>query len=159
VTDSSGTTRRGQMKQIQDPSAYLLELRAILNELIHITNSVHHIIPRILAAASVVVDPDPNSVRIDDIVKLVAGHFKVTSIDIYSQRRNHRVIKPRHVAMYLCRHMTTRSLPEIGRFFNNRDHSTVFHAVRSIEDEMTRDDGLARDVALLTQQISIGGAS
>jgi chromosomal replication initiator protein len=63
------------------------------------------------------------------------------------------VVVPRQVGMYLAKKLTPRSLPEIGRRFGGRDHSTVLHAVRKIEELMKSDDRLAREVALLIRLI------
>ena len=76
---------------------------------------------------------EPKRVKIEDIQKLVASHYSVTRADILSSRRTAIVVKPRQVAMYLAKALTLRSLPEIGRRFGGRDHTTVLHAVRKIE--------------------------
>ncbi len=73
-------------------------------------------------------------VTIDDIQRAVSTHFEVKQLDLVSARRAQAIARPRQVAMYLAKKLTTRSLPEIGRKFGNRDHSTVIHAVRRIED-------------------------
>ncbi len=73
------------------------------------------------------------SYRIDDIQRVVAAKFNVSRLDILSARRTHNVVLPRQVAMYLARTLTTRSLPEIGRRFGGRDHSTAHHAIHKIE--------------------------
>ncbi len=73
-------------------------------------------------------------VTIDDIQRAVSAHFEVKQLDLVSARRAQVIARPRQVAMYLAKRLTTRSLPEIGRKFGNRDHSTVIHAVRRIEE-------------------------
>ncbi len=73
-------------------------------------------------------------VTIDDIQRAVSAHFEVKQLDLISARRAQAIARPRQVAMYLAKRLTTRSLPEIGRKFGNRDHSTVIHAVRRIEE-------------------------
>ena len=73
-------------------------------------------------------------VTIDDIQRAVSAHFEVKQLDLISARRAQVIARPRQVAMYLAKRLTTRSLPEIGRKFGNRDHSTVIHAVRRIEE-------------------------
>lgn len=78
-------------------------------------------------------------VTIDDIQKAVSAHFDLKPIDLISARRAVAVARPRQIAMYLAKRLTTRSLPEIGRKFGNRDHSTVIHAVRRIEELRGRD--------------------
>ncbi len=73
-------------------------------------------------------------VTIDDIQRAVSAHFEVKQLDLVSARRAQVIARPRQVAMYLAKRLTSRSLPEIGRKFGNRDHSTVIHAVRRIEE-------------------------
>lgn len=92
---------------------------------------------------------DPRRVKIDDIQKLVASHYNISRADILSSRRTANVVRPRQIAMYLSKVMTLRSLPEIGRRFGGRDHTTVLHAVRKIEDLVAKDKSLAEVVELL----------
>jgi chromosomal replication initiator protein len=66
------------------------------------------------------------------------------------------VVRPRQIGMYLAKKLTSRSLPEIGRRFGNRDHSTVLHAVRKVEELMQADEKLAREVTLLSRLIEQG---
>lgn len=86
-------------------------------------------------------------ITIDEIQRAVSAHFEVKQIDLISERRAVAIARPRQIAMYLAKRLTTRSLPEIGRKFGNRDHSTVIHAVRRIEDLRGKDseiDGAVR---------------
>ena len=92
-------------------------------------------------------------VRIEDIQKLVATHYQVTRADLLSSRRTAIVVKPRQVAMYLAKHLTPRSYPEIGRRFGGRDHTTVLHAVRKIEGLRQADIGLKDEIELLTRML------
>ena len=87
---------------------------------------------------------EPKRVKIEDIQKLVASHYSVSRADILSSRRTAVVVKPRQVAMFLAKTLTMRSLPEIGRRFGGRDHTTVLHAVRKIE-ALSQNDGMLRD--------------
>ena len=87
---------------------------------------------------------EPKRVKIEDIQKLVANHYNVSRADILSSRRTAVVVKPRQVAMFLAKTLTMRSLPEIGRRFGGRDHTTVLHAVRKIE-ALCANDGTLRD--------------
>lgn len=80
---------------------------------------------------------DPKRVKIEDIQKMVATHFNVSRSDILSSRRTANVVRPRQIAMYLAKTMTLRSLPEIGRRFGGRDHTTVLHAVRKINSRLS----------------------
>lgn len=88
-------------------------------------------------------------ISIDDIQKKVAEHYNVKITDMQSPRRARVVARPRQVAMYLAKQLTTRSLPEIGRKFGGRDHTTVIHAVRKIESLRIADVSLSEDVELL----------
>ena len=92
-------------------------------------------------------------VRIEDIQKAVARHYNVSRNDILSNRRTRIIVRPRQVAMYLSKVMTPRSLPEIGRRFGGRDHTTVLHAVRKIEGLIKEDETLGREVELLQRLI------
>jgi chromosomal replication initiator protein len=92
---------------------------------------------------------DPGRVKIDDILKVVGRHYNVAKADLLSPRRSRTVVVPRQVGMYLAKKLTSRSLPEIGRRFGGRDHSTVLHAVRKIDEQVRVDEKLAKDVALL----------
>jgi chromosomal replication initiator protein len=86
-------------------------------------------------------------VTIDEIQRAVSAHFELKPIDLVSARRAVVVARPRQIAMYLAKRLTTRSLPEIGRKFGGRDHSTVIHAVRRIEELRDKDreiDGAVR---------------
>jgi chromosomal replication initiator protein len=97
---------------------------------------------------------EPKRVKIEDIQKLVATHFNVSRADILSSRRTANVVRPRQIAMYLAKTMTLRSLPEIGRRFGGRDHTTVLHAVRKIEDLVSKDSALNQELELLKRLLS-----
>jgi len=92
-------------------------------------------------------------VTIDDIQKQVASHFNVRVADMHSARRARSVARPRQVAMYLAKQLTSRSLPEIGRKFGGRDHTTVMHAVRKIDELREIDPAFAEDVELLRRML------
>ncbi|MFA5041713.1 MAG: helix-turn-helix domain-containing protein, partial [Bdellovibrionales bacterium] len=88
-------------------------------------------------------------ITIDEIQKKVAEHYNVRVADMHSARRSRAVARPRQVAMYLAKQLTPRSLPEIGRKFGGRDHTTVIHAVRKIEELSAYDVSFREDVELL----------
>ena len=90
-------------------------------------------------------------ITIDEIQKKVSEHYNIKISDMHSPRRSRSVARPRQVAMYLSKSITTRSLPEIGRKFGGRDHTTVIHAIKTIEEIMAQDPSLAEDVELLTR--------
>jgi chromosomal replication initiator protein len=96
---------------------------------------------------------EPKRVKIEDIQKLVANRFSVTRADILSARRTATVVKPRQIAMYLAKVLTPRSLPEIGRRFGGRDHTTVLHAVRKIENLAKTDAALNEELELLKRML------
>ncbi len=92
-------------------------------------------------------------VRIEDIQKVVARHYNVSKNDLLSNRRTRVIVRPRQIAMYLSKILTPRSLPEIGRRFGGRDHTTVLHAVRKIESLLSEDDKLSHEIELLKRLI------
>ena len=92
-------------------------------------------------------------VRIEDIQKVAARHYNVSKNDLLSNRRTRIIVRPRQIAMYLSKILTPRSLPEIGRRFGGRDHTTVLHAVRKIESLLKEDDKLAHEIELLKRLI------
>ncbi|MDR1828061.1 MAG: chromosomal replication initiator protein DnaA [Methylobacteriaceae bacterium] len=96
---------------------------------------------------------EPKRVKIEDIQKLVASRYNVSRADILSERRTAAVVRPRQIAMYLAKSLTMRSLPEIGRRFGGRDHTTVLHAVRKIEKALSEDNLLSDEVELLKRML------
>jgi chromosomal replication initiator protein len=92
-------------------------------------------------------------VTIDEIQKRVAEHYNIRLADMHSARRARAVARPRQVAMWLCKQLTPRSLPEIGRKFGGRDHTTVMHAVRKIDELRSTDRTLAEDIELLKRML------
>jgi chromosomal replication initiator protein len=92
---------------------------------------------------------DPKRVKIEDIQRIVARQYNVSRADLLSSRRTANVVRPRQIAMYLAKALTLRSLPEIGRRFGGRDHTTVLHAVRKIETLASNDAALAEEIELL----------
>ncbi|MSP52461.1 MAG: chromosomal replication initiator protein DnaA [Alphaproteobacteria bacterium] len=93
-------------------------------------------------------------ISIEDIQKRVAEHYNIRLADMHSPRRSRAVARPRQVAMYLAKQLTTRSLPEIGRKFGGRDHTTVMHAVRKIEELRATDSSLSDDIDLLKRMLA-----
>jgi chromosomal replication initiator protein len=96
---------------------------------------------------------EPKRVKIEDIQRVVARQYNVSRADLLSSRRTANVVRPRQVAMYLAKTLTLRSLPEIGRRFGGRDHTTVLHAVRKIENLVSTDTALAEEIELLKRQL------
>ena len=96
---------------------------------------------------------EPKRIKIEDIQRVVARQYNVSRSDLLSSRRTANVVRPRQVAMYLAKTLTLRSLPEIGRRFGGRDHTTVLHAVRKIEALVTKDVALSEEVESLKRQL------
>ncbi len=97
---------------------------------------------------------EPRRVRIEEIIKTVSRHFGVSKPDILSQRRHRSVVWPRQIGMYLSKQLTARSLPEIGRRFGNRDHTTVLHAIRKIDKELDANPRLRDELEDLKKMLS-----
>ena len=93
------------------------------------------------------------TVQIADIIDVVAGYFEIDPRDMLSSRRTANIVLPRQIAMYFAKTLTLRSLPEIGRRFCGRDHTTVLHAVRKIEKCTATDREMAETIAALRTQI------
>jgi chromosomal replication initiator protein len=96
---------------------------------------------------------EPRRIKIEEIQRIVARQYNVSRADLLSSRRTANVVRPRQVAMYLAKTLTLRSLPEIGRRFGGRDHTTVLHAVRKIENLVNNDTVLAEEIESLKRQL------
>ncbi|MBF0326221.1 chromosomal replication initiator protein DnaA [Magnetospirillum moscoviense] len=92
-------------------------------------------------------------ITIEEIQKRVAEHFNIKLAEMGSARRSRQVARPRQVAMYLAKQLTSRSLPEIGRKFGGRDHTTVMHAVKKVEELKASDQNFSEDVDLLRRML------
>jgi chromosomal replication initiator protein len=131
------------------------ELEGALNRIVAHSNLVGRPIT-IESAQEVLHDllrANDRRVTIEEIQKRVAEHFSIRLADMHSPRRARAVARPRQVAMYLAKQLTARSLPEIGRKFGGRDHTTVMHAVRKIEELRATDSGFSEDIDLLRRMI------
>lgn len=93
-------------------------------------------------------------ITIDEIQRKVAEHYNIRLADMHSARRARNVARPRQVAMFLAKQLTARSLPEIGRKFGGRDHTTVMHAVRKIEELVGEDPSFAQDVEIIKRALT-----
>ena len=85
-------------------------------------------------------------ITVDKIQNTVSNFFNIPLAEMLSQRRSRPLARPRQIAMYLAKKMTTRSLPEIGRRFANRDHTTVIHAVKTITRLSEKDDEMKKNI-------------
>ncbi|MEJ2229429.1 MAG: chromosomal replication initiator protein DnaA [Alphaproteobacteria bacterium] len=99
--------------------------------------------------ADLVRGKEPRRVKIDDILRVIMKHFGVNRGDLLSSRRNRSIVRPRQIGMYLAKSLTARSLPEIGRRFGGRDHTTVLHAIRKIESLLAEDAALREEMEVL----------
>lgn len=137
-----------------------------------ITSNVRHLegaLTRVMAFAELVGRPitmemtrsvlqdliraNDRKLTIDEIQRSVADYFSIRLSEMLSDRRARTIVRPRQMAMYLCKHMTNRSFPEIGRKFGGRDHTTVMHAVQKIEELKESDSQIEHDLNLLTRQL------
>jgi chromosomal replication initiator protein len=106
-----------------------------------------------MAIADLIGVREPRRIKIEDIQKVVASHYNVSKQDLLSARRTRAIVRPRQIAMYLAKTMTPRSFPEIGKRFGGRDHTTVLHAVRKVEELAAADEVLAQEIELLKRLI------
>ena len=96
---------------------------------------------------------EPRRIKIEDILRIISRHYGVSKSDLLSQRRHRSVVWPRQIGMYLAKQLTHRSLPEIGRRFGGRDHTTVLHAIRKIEGVIAGDANLRDELDELKKMI------
>ena len=102
----------------------------------------------------VLMEEAQNRLNIEGIQKRVADHYQIRHSDMTSKRRPNAIAFPRQIAMYLCRQLTRHSLQEIGEAFGGRDHGTVIHAVKTVENMMDQDDSVRGSVDFLKTQLS-----
>ena len=130
------------------------ELIGILNRVVAFSR-VHNKILTINDCKNILKDVF-NQIRVitvDKIQNVVSNYFNIALTDMLSQRRSRPLARPRQIAMYLAKKMTSRSLPEIGRRFANRDHTTVIHAVKKVEELRSKDNSFDEDVQLLIRML------
>ena len=123
------------------------DLIGILNRLIAFSR-VHNKILDIKDCKNILKDvfSQIKVITVDKIQNVVSNHFNISLSEMLSQRRSRPLARPRQIAMYLAKKMTTRSLPEIGRRFANRDHTTVIHAVKTITRLSEQDDEMKKNI-------------
>ena len=95
---------------------------------------------------------DNKPITATDIMKVVAAHYGLKVSDLKSKSNSRPIAYPRQVAMYICKHLTDLSYPEIGKVFNNKHHSTVMYSVEKIDQLIQDDQQVARTVEMLTKQ-------
>tara|TARA_B100000686_G_scaffold295941_2_gene327202 strand:- start:23 stop:1411 length:1389 start_codon:yes stop_codon:yes gene_type:complete len=99
------------------------------------------------------INSNNKSINVELIQNLVATHFNLNMQELLSQRRSRSLARPRQIAMYLAKQHTTNSLPDIGRKFSNRDHTTVIHAVKKIDELIKKDNEIRQSVAELKKKL------
>ena len=92
------------------------------------------------------INSNNKSINVESIQNLVASHFNLNIQELLSPRRSRSLARPRQIAMYLAKQLTTNSLPDIGRKFSNRDHTTVIHAVKKIDQLIKNDNEIKQNV-------------
>lgn len=102
-----------------------------------------------------IIEEVPRRPRIEEIQRETIAEFRVSMAEFFSDRRHATVVLPRQVAMFLCKSLTIRSLPEIGRRFGGRDHTTVLHAVRKIERLLKTDSELQATIESIKQKLGV----
>jgi chromosomal replication initiator protein len=100
--------------------------------------------------------PRTKRVKIEDIQRLITREYNITRGDLLSARRSANVVRPRQIAMYLAKTLTSRSLTDIGRQFGDRDHTTVIHAVQKINTQVDTNKALAHEIDALKQLLQTG---
>ena len=123
------------------------ELIGVLNRVIAFSR-VHNKVLNIQDCKNILKDvfSQIRIITVDKIQNIVSNYFNIALSDMLSQRRSRPLARPRQIAMYLAKKMTTRSLPEIGRRFANRDHTTVIHAVKTITRLSEQDDEMKKNI-------------
>ena len=133
------------------------ELEGNLIQVFHTANNLH--LPVDLVTAQLALDPLPaapgvrRSLSVASITVAVAEHFLVKERDVTGPSQKRRIVLPRQIAMFLCRELTHRSLMDIGSQYGGRDHTTVMHSIRRVEDLARRDHRVQRDLAVLKARI------
>jgi chromosomal replication initiator protein len=132
------------------------DLEGALNRLLAVSKLTGHPITLELAereTRDLIRPAEPRKVKIEEIQRVVARRYNVSRSDLLSSRRTANVVRPRQIAMYLAKTLTLRSLPEIGRRFGGRDHTTVLHAVRKIEGLVGNDGALAEEIETIKREV------
>ena len=106
-----------------------------------------------LSIQDLISEEQNRQIMIEDVLRTISGHFNVTKQDILSSRRHKTIVYPRQIGMYLAKVLTTRSLPEIGRKFGGRDHTTVLHAVRKIEKLIKTNPSIKESITTLENSL------
>ena len=94
-----------------------------------------------------------NQVTVENIQKIVSDYFKINVREMLSQRRSRYLVRPRQIAMYLTKNLTSKSLPDIGRQFSDRDHTTVIHSIKTVDKLKNLDSEISKTIDKLKNKI------
>lgn len=133
------------------------ELEGALNKLIALSNLENREITVELAEEALkdIISPDqPREITPQLVIDTVAEHFHIQSADIVSNKRNSEIVVPRQIVMYLCRNMIDIPLKSIGTYIGNRDHSTVIHGIRKIEEELETSENMRNTVDIIKKKLN-----
>lgn len=133
------------------------ELEGSLNKLMALANLENREINVALAEQVLkdIISPDEKKeITPEYIISMVAEHFDITEDDIRGTKRNSKIVRPRQIAMYLCRDMTEVPLAAIGKIMGNKDHTTVMHGFEKIEKEMKTSESLKNTIEILKKKIN-----
>ena len=136
-------------------STSIRELVGAFNRIVSFSR-IYNKIPNISETKIVLKDllnVSENKVTVDLIQSLVCKFFKISKVEMLSSRRSRYLVRPRQTAIYLAKILTSKSLPEIGRAFSNRDHTTVIHSIKTIEKLKKNDVELCNSIDTLKNQI------
>lgn len=133
------------------------ELEGALTKLVAFSNLTHQMLTVEFAEDALkdlIAPDDKREITPDFIIEIVSDHYNLTPEDIISQKRNAEISKPRQMAMYLCRTMTDTPLEQIGRYFGNRDHTTILHGVKKITKELSSNIETKTTIETLKKKIN-----
>ena len=133
------------------------ELEGSLNKLVALSNLENKPIDIPLAAEALkdMISPDDNrAVTPDLIIDIVSEHFNISIDDLKGKKRNREIVLPRQIVMYLCRQMTDTSLKAIGAFLGGKDHASINHGIKKIEEDIKRDEALNNTVNIIMKKIN-----
>ena len=133
------------------------ELEGSLNKLVALSNLENKPIDIPLAAEALkdMVSPDDNrAVTPDLIIDIVSEHFNISIDDLKGKKRNREIVLPRQIVMYLCRQMTDTSLKAIGAFLGGKDHASINHGIKKIEEDIKKDEALNNTVNIIIKKIN-----
>ncbi len=128
-----------------------------LNKLVALSNLENKPIDIPLAAEALkdMISPDDNrAVTPDLIIDIVSEHFNISIDDLKGKKRNREIVLPRQIVMYLCRQMTDTSLKAIGAFLGGKDHASINHGIKKIEEDIKRDEALNNTVNIIMKKIN-----